>query len=96
MIGSGQISSHGRLQTSWLAFRVPSRAHLALRSFQGELRPVRANKVAGRLQCKAAVEAPPREPTEKSKKATKSAEFTPEEAADVYRDMKLGRDFEEM
>ena len=55
-----------------------------------------ANKVAGRLQCKAAIEAPPKEPTSKSRVSSQSAELTPEEAADVYRDMKLGRDFEEM
>ena len=54
------------------------------------------NKVGRGLQCSAAVEAPPKEPTKKSKVSTQSAELTPEEAADVYRDMKLGRDFEEM
>lgn len=54
------------------------------------------NKVPGRLQCRAAVEAPPKESTSKSRISSQSAELTPEEAADVYRDMKLGRDFEEM
>ena len=48
------------------------------------------------LVCRAAVEAPAKEPTKKSKVASAPAEFTPEEAADVYKDMKLGRDFEEM
>ena len=60
----------------------------------------RYSTVVAAAKVKAAtVDAPSKTPVDgksKSSSSSSSAKITPEEATDIYKDMKLGRDFEEM